>query len=88
MNFPTQYCLPTKLLTKESYSWLITKLVSEGYKYDSKLEMHNIFDLWAWCGVNSHGQIHLYSNNLDYIDLDEEEFNNVLNEEFIREYLK
>lgn len=88
MKFPPQYCVPTKHLTKESYSWLITKLVTEGYSYDAKLEMHNLFDMWAYCGVNQHGQIHLYSNNLDYIDIDEEPFFNILSEEFIREYLK
>lgn len=87
MNFPINHCIQTKHLTKESYSWLITKLVTEGYSYDSKLEMHNLFDMWKFIGTNGNKDILTYDNNLHYIDIDEEPFFNILSEEFVKEYL-
>lgn len=90
MIFPINHCVPTKYLTKESYSWLLTKLISQGYHHPTKLDDSRWFDMWKYIGCTSSGDIILFDSNKSYLDIDNEDdnVNNVLSEEFIKEYLK
>jgi hypothetical protein len=87
MKFPISHCLPTKYLTKEKYDWLLCKLISDGYHLPSGSDKSLMFDMWKYLGVNQYGDIHLYDNPVHYISLNEEVFNNILNEQFLEEYL-
>lgn len=88
MKFPILYCVPTSFLTKETYEYLLTKLVSEGYHWPSQSDKSCFFDLWEYIGVNSYGDIHLYSESKNFLAVDSLEFNNVLTKEWLERYLK
>ena len=49
-----------KYLTKEKYDWLLTKLIGEGYHWPSKFDKSQFFEIYAFCGLNEYGDIHLF----------------------------
>lgn len=97
MKFPEQYCIPTSLLTRESYSDLICKLVSGGYV---NLIPHLSYDLmicWNWLGVGRFGEINTFNHPhsfmepndwMDYRDIMDEHYPNVWSRKQLEEYLK
>lgn len=96
MKFPTSHCIPTSLLTKESYSDLICRLVSDGYV---NLIPHLSYDLmlmWGFLGITEYGTIDVFNHPwsflkingwMDHIGCDEAKYPNILNKEFLEEYL-
>lgn len=87
MNFPLEYCIETKHLTQETYQWLLTKLIGEGYHWPSVYDKSEFFGLWNYFGVNSYGDIMLYSYKEYYLDYPEDPFWNVLTKEWLEDYL-
>ena len=98
MIFPIGHCLPTKLLTKESYSDLICKLVTEG---NVNLIPHLTYDLmscWDYIGVTkSYGDIQTYKHPhsfmepnawMNYKDIKDSDYPNILTKEWLEDYLK
>ena len=64
MIFELQYCVPTELLTEDTFNLLVDKLVIEGYTLPSVYMKE--FDNWQafdYIGVNSQGDILLYSGS-------------------------
>lgn len=89
MKFPTEYCVRTEHLTFDSYCLLITKLVTERYKLGYQSDRSRMFDLWVFAGVNSYGDIMLYTENKDYIAVDNptQIEQNILSGEWLNNYL-
>jgi len=87
MKFPRSHCIPTKYLTKEKYDWFLCKLISDGYHLPSGSDKSLMFDMWKYLGVNHYGDVLLYDNPVHYISLNDEVFNNVLNDKWLEEYL-
>ena len=89
MKFKRMHCVPTSLLTQETYSELICKLVSEGYRNQSPhIQVVSLIRCWDYLGVNSYGDIFPYNDNRHYASIDYEGFDNVLTEQWLEEYLK
>jgi hypothetical protein len=88
MKFPINHCVPTEYLTKEKYDWILTRLISDGYHWPSNFSKSLFFDLWKYIGCNSQGDIQLYDEPVHYLPVGVEEYNNVLNEMWLEEYLK
>jgi hypothetical protein len=89
MKFPISHCIETKYLTFKTFCLLMTKLISDGYHRPSMLDTSQIYSMWRLVGVNPHGDIMLYDNNRSYVPIDnmDEEVDNVLPEQWLKEYL-
>lgn len=94
MKFPIKHCLPTSLLTQETYSELICKLVTEGYTNTiSNLQIVSLVKMWDYLGVGSYNSIYLYDDPAHYMDVNiwqrstYKQGINVLTEEFLWKYL-
>jgi len=97
MKFPISHCIPTSLLTRESYSDLICHLVSDGYV---NLIPHLGYDLvmmWDYVGVGYYGEIVTFSHPhsfmepnawMSYRNVKDANYPNIVTEEFLGEYLK
>jgi hypothetical protein len=70
------------------YDLLLTKLITEGYHWPSNFDKSCFFDLWEYVGVNTYGDIHLFSEAKSFLGVGEEPQNNVLSEYWLREYLR
>lgn len=98
MKFPIGHCFPTSYLTRESYSLLICKLVTEGYVNMIPHKGYDMAILWDYIGVShNHGDIQTYNHPhsfmkinsyMDYRGLADKDFPNIISKELLEEYLK
>lgn len=98
MIFPVGYCLPTTLLTRDSYSLLICKLVTDGYVNMISHKTYDIVILWDYIGVSwGNGDIQTYTHPhsfmeinayMDYRGVKDEDYPNVITREQLERYLK
>jgi hypothetical protein len=70
------------------YDLLLTKLITEGYHWPSNFDKSCFFDLWEFLGVNQYGDVHLFSEAKDFLEVNTEVWDNVLSEEWLMRYLK
>lgn len=97
MKFQLKHCVPTSVLTKETYSLLICKLVTDGYtncisQYDFELAK-----MWNLIGVNEYGELCLFDKPssfleinewMNYLQVKDKDYYNILTKEQLEEYLK
>ena len=96
MTFPPNSCIPTSLLTRQSYCDLICHMVSDGYKLMSKVDSSNLFDMWKYIGVTAYNELQLFDKPwsfmeinkwLDYRNIKEQDYPNILDKQFLDNYL-
>ena len=97
MKFPPNTCIPTSLLTRETYSLLICKLVSDGYV---NLIAHldwELVKLWKYLGCGYYDEITTYNHPhsfmepnawMNYRDVRDADYPNIMTKELLGEYLK
>jgi len=97
MKFKPKYCLPTSLLTRETYSDLICKLVSDGYVNTIHMYDFSLAQMWGYLGLSEYSEICLYDKPssfleinewMNYLQVPDDKYYNVLTKEQVEEYLK
>ncbi len=98
MKFPLKHCVPTALLTPQTYSEFICKLVTDGYENTiSNIQILSLAQMWNYIGVDNNGNICLYDKPLSFLEINEwmnylqvkdEDYPNVLTKQQLEEYLK
>lgn len=97
MKFPISHCIPTSLLTKELYSDLICRMVSDGHVNIIPHLSYELVVMWDYLGVSIYGDINTYDHPhsfmgingwMNYRDLKDENYPNILNKQWLEEYLK
>jgi len=86
MKFLVEHCFKCKTMSRSKVSKVLELLINEGYTITSWEMVEDSRD-WEYCGVNSHGSVMFYSDNHFYIDIDTKPFHNVLDEEWVDNYL-
>lgn len=97
MKFKPKHCVPTSLLTRETYSDLICKLVSDGYVNTIHMYDFSLAQMWNLIGVNEYGELCLYDKPssfleinewMNYLQVKDENYYNIMTKEQLGEYLK
>lgn len=97
MKYPLKYCIPTSLLTRETYSDLICKLVSDGYVNTIHMYDFSLAQMWGYLGLSEYSEICLYDKPssfleinewMNYLQVPDDKYYNVLTKEQLLEYLK
>ena len=97
MKFPMKHCIPTSLLTRETYSDLICKLVSDGYVNTIHMYDFNLIGMWNYLGITEHSEIALYDKPssfleinewMNYLQVKDDQYYNIYTKEQLMEYLK
>lgn len=92
-----KHCVPTSLLTKESYSDLICKLVTQGYTNCISQYDFELVKMWNLIGVNEYGELCLYDKPssfleinewMNYLQVKDDNYPNILTKQDLEEYLK
>ena len=97
MKFPIHSCIATECLTKDDYSTLICKLVTDGYLNMLSHLPFDLMQMWDYIGVDGYECIQTYNQPhsflqpnawLDYINVPDKDYPNILTKDQLREYLK
>ena len=97
MKFPIKHCVPISMLTKDTYSDLICRMVSDGYVNMIPHVSYVLASCWNYIGVSMYGDINVYNHPYSFMEVNEwgdyqsirdEGYPNILKEKFIEEYLK
>ena len=97
MNFPVCHCLPTSLLTRESYDELVCRVVSEGHVNMVAHLDYALVTAWEYIGITEYGNLEVFDKPwsflevngwMNYRDVREEDYPNVLTKEWLERYLK
>ncbi len=97
MKFPLKHCVPTALLTPQTYSEFICKLVTDGYINTISMYDLHLVQMWWYIGVNERGEITVFDSAssfleinewMNYLQVKDEDYPNVLTKQQLEEYLK
>ncbi len=97
MNFPVCHCIPTSLLTRESYDELVCRVVSEGHVNMIAHLDYALVTAWGYLGVGIYDDLNVWNHPhnfmepnawIDFRNVKDEEYPNVLTKEWLEEYLK
>ena len=97
MKFPVCHCLPTSLLTRESYDELVCRVVSEGHVNMIAHLDYALVTAWDYIGITEYGNLEVFDKPwsflevnrwMNYRDIEDENYPNILTKQDLEEYLK
>ena len=89
MNFPVCHCLPTSLLTRESYNELVCRVVSEGHVNMIAHLDYALVTAWEYIGITEYGNLEVFDKPWSFLEVNrwmnytthkEEDYPNILKE--------
>lgn len=89
MIFPPCHCIPTEILTQETFNKVLTKMMNDGYNWPSLFDKNVRVGDYNFIGVNDYGDIQLFSQSCYYLPVNVcwDTFDNILNELAVESYL-
>lgn len=97
MKFPPNHCIPTNLLTKETYSLFVCKVVTDGYVNMIPHLDYDLMIIWEYIGCGYYDELTTFSHPYSFMELNawmkyrdvrDEDYPNTLDKEWLEKYLK